>query len=115
MNGGRQSLPVTQNHNDLTITARSMDCKNSWTLRYCIGEEEVIDALILIFNFNTQLPLSNLTGLYVCSIFNKEGLTQSYLYSKGGNDEVVISDVLQGRREKIDICCKSCGRKQRQR
>lgn len=85
----------------MTISATRIDCKKSWTLRYCIGEEEVIDALILIFSFNIQLSHSNLTALYVCSIFNKEGLTQNSLYSKGGNDESVISDLLQGRREKI--------------
>lgn len=71
----------------VTISATRIDCVKSWTLRYRIGEEEVIDALIIIFSFNIQLSLSNLTALYVCSIFSKEGLTQSYLYSKGGNDE----------------------------
>lgn len=38
----------------VTISATRIDCK-SWTLRYCIGEEEVINALILIFSFNIQL------------------------------------------------------------
>lgn len=71
------------------------------TPRYCIGEEGIIDVLIYIFSFNIQLPLSNLTAFYVYSIFNKEGLTQSYPYSKGGSDEGVISDLLQGRRKKI--------------
>lgn len=80
-----------------------MDCKKSWTPRYCTGEEEVTDVLIQIFSFNIQLPLSSLTAFYVYSIFIKEGLTQSYPYSKGGSDEGVISDLLQGRRKKI-IC-----------
>lgn len=104
---------VTMVTTKVTAIAKRIDCKKSWTLRYCIGEEEVINVLILIFSFNIQLSISNLTALYVCSIFNKEGLTQSYLYSKGGNNEWVISDLLQGRRAKIEICCKSCGRKQR--
>lgn len=84
----------------MTISATRIDCKKSWTLGYCIGEEEDIDALILIFSFNIQLSLSHLTALYVCSIFNKEGLHRAAFTQKGE----MMSRLFQ-------ICCKGEGRK----